>query len=97
MDPTLEVDAPTGTETGSEDSPGKPGEVIQNAFTATVKDGGNLRYLECQSILHRTTGTGTLVFGSGNTGTLVQANNDLVTSNGNQVTADDVRPIRANQ
>ena len=50
--PTLEVDAPTGRETGSEDSPGKPGEVLRNAFTATVKDGGNsVRYLECQSIL----------------------------------------------
>ena len=87
--PTLEVDAPTGTETGSEDSPGKPGEVIQNAFTATVKDGGN-RAVPGVPVNFTTTGTGTLVFGSGNTGTLVQANNDLVTSNGNQVTADDV-------
>ena len=65
--PTLEVDAPTGRETGSEDSPGKPGEVIRNAFTATVKDGGN-RAVPGVPVNFTTTGTGTLVFGSGNTG-----------------------------
>ena len=86
--PTLEVDAPTGRETGSEDSPGKPGEVIRNAFTATVKDGNNAAVPGVPvHFNNRTDGTGTLVFGSDNTGTLVQVNNDLVTSNGNQVTA----------
>ena len=88
-DPILEVNALTGTETGTEDNPGKPGEVLRNAFTATVKDGRNAA-VPGVPVHFMTTGTGTLVFGSGNTGTLVQANNDLVTSNGNQVTADDV-------
>ena len=84
-DPILEVNALTGTETGTEDNPGKPGEVLRNAFTATVKDGRNAAVPGVPVNFKRTAGTGTLVFGSGNTGTLVQANNDLVISDINQV------------
>ena len=85
--PTLEVDGLTKSEKGGMENPGKPGEVIANAFTATVKDQKGSAVPGVPVTFTRTAGPGTLVFGSGNTGTFVQANNDLISSNGNPVNA----------
>ena len=85
--PTLEVDGLTKSEKGGMENPGKPGELIPNAFTATVKDQRGSAVPGVPVKFERTVAPGTLVFGSGNTGTLVQENNDLVTSNGNPVNA----------
>ena len=87
--PRLEVDGLTNSEKGGMENPGKPGELIQNAFTATVKDQKGSAVPGVPVEFMRATGEpGTLVFGSGNKGTLVQENNDLVTTpNGNPVNA----------
>ena len=85
--PRLEIDGLTKSEKGGMENPGKPGEVIANAFTATVKDGKGSAVPGVPVKFGKTTGPGTLVFGSGNTGTLVQENNELIISNGNPVNA----------
>jgi hypothetical protein len=88
--PTLEVDAPTGTKKGSEENPGKPGEVIANAFTATVKDGKNSGVPGVPVSFAIPSGSATngeLVFGSGNTGTLVDASNQLILNGNTQITS----------
>ena len=96
--PTWEVAEPTGK--GSEDNPGKPGEVIRNAFRATIKDGrgsGVPGVLVTFTLTARTDAgvtNGNLIFGSGNSGTLVTATNTLILdNNGNPVTAGSSSPI----
>ena len=78
--PTLEVDGLTRSEKGGMDNPGKPGEVIRNAFTATVKDGSGRGVPGVIVKFDETTATGggDLIFGSGNSGILVAANNTLI-------------------
>ena len=89
--PTLEVDAPTGREKGSEENPGKPGEVITNAFTATVKDGSGTRGVPGVPVKFEiptaSENNGELGFGSGNTGTLVNISNQLIFNGNTQITA----------
>jgi len=89
--PTLEVDAPTGrSQKGSEENPAQPGEVIANAFTATVKDGLNrgVPGVPVQFMIPTDSATnGELGFGSGNTGTLVDTSNQLIFDGNTQITA----------
>ena len=80
---TLEVDAPEGaSETGSQEKPGKAGQVIQTAFTVKVKDargrgipGAVVRF---GPTAHSTSGNaqGTLIFSSRNSGILVEPETD---------------------
>ena len=88
--PTLEVDAPTGTEKGSRDNPGKRGEMISNAFTATLRDqqGRVIPGVVVMFTRQSTITDGELVFvGGSNSGTLVDRNNALIFDGSDQVTA----------
>ena len=87
--PTLEVDAPTKRDKGSDENPAKPGEVVANAFTATVKD-DNGRAVPGVPVTFMIRvgagdGTGELGFGSGNTGMFVDADNGLIRDDNNRV------------
>ena len=90
--PTLEVDAPTGRDKGSMDNPGKPGEVIQNAFTATVKDEKGSGVPGIVVTFDKTTDSGSGLIFSGNSGTLVTSGNALIRdTNTNQIITDGER------
>ena len=84
-DPTLEVDGLTKSEKGGMDNPGKPGEVIRNAFTATVKDGRGSGVPGVIVKFGVTAGGGGLIFSSRNSGTLVTSGNALVRDSNNQI------------
>ena len=85
--PTLEVDAPSDSQKAGMDNPGKPGEVIRNIFTATVKDGrgsgvpGVIVKFDETTVLSG----GDLIFGSGNSGTLVSSMNALIRDSNNRI------------
>ena len=71
--PTVEVDYPKGTEKGSKDNPGKPGEVLRNTFTVTVKDNRGRRGFPGAVVRFGGAAiAGDLIFTSGNSGTLVE-------------------------
>ena len=99
--PELEVDGLTRSEKGAMENPGKPGEVIQNAFTARVKDERGSAVPGVPVSFDKIGGTdpdvdtnpGTLIFGSGNTGTLVNQDGDLIILNGNPITAGSGDPL----
>ena len=80
--PTLEVNGLTKSEKGGMDNPGKPGEVIQNAFTATVKDSSSRGVPGMVVKFEITSVGGGLIFGSRNSGTLVEVDNSLIRDTG---------------
>ena len=87
--PTVEVDYPKGRDKGSQENPGKPGEVIQNAFTATVKDGkgSGIPGVMVRFGNPTTNIKGDLIFNRGNSGTLVNSSNGIIPDGvGGQVT-----------
>ena len=96
--PTLEVDAPTGTEKGSRDNPGNRGEMIFNAFTATLRDQqGRVIPGAAVTFTRAATATdGELVFGSGNLGTLVTVGNALIFDGSEQVKAAETNTTNLN-
>ena len=99
--PTWEVTGPTSR--GSGDNPGNPGELIQNAFTARIKDGKNSAIPGVRVQFNRDNRdgetNGDLIFGSGNSGTFVNETNQLMLdTNNNPITGGERNPqhVRTN-